>query len=245
MAGGAWARDRARPRLGRRHADELAFLPALLEITETPASPLGRGTALIVIALFAAMLTWACLGRVDIHATAQGRVIPVGRTKVVAPLESATVAAIEDRAGGFRADRPGLAACLDYLRPRDVLVVLDLDRLGRRARDLIVMIEDLEKQGIGFRALNTPMDTTTPAGRAFLQIQAAFAEMERNLIRQPAPPTIPGPRPQTGFHFERRRTRKGPTERRLFDVGSGIGGRFQGPPSNDWWPPRWAGTRPP
>ena len=91
----AWARDRARPRPGRRNADELAFLPALLEITETPASPLGRGTALIVIALFGAMLTWACLGRVDIHATAQGRVIPMGRTKVVAPLESATVAAIK------------------------------------------------------------------------------------------------------------------------------------------------------
>ena len=46
------------------------------------------------------------------------------------------------------------------------------------------MIEDLEKRGIAFKALNSPMDTTTPAGRAFLQIQAAFAEMERNLIRQ-------------------------------------------------------------
>lgn len=90
----------------------------------------------------------------------------------------------EDRTSGFQAERPGLVACLDYLRPGDVLVVLDLDRLGRRARDLIGMIEDLEKKGIGFRALNTPMDTTTPAGRAFLQIQAAFAEMERSLIRQ-------------------------------------------------------------
>ena len=90
----------------------------------------------------------------------------------------------EDRTSGFHADRPGLAACLDYLRCGDVLVVLDLDRLGRRARDLIGLIEDLEKKGIAFRALNSPMDTTTPAGRAFLHIQAAFAEMERNLIRQ-------------------------------------------------------------
>ncbi len=46
------------------------------------------------------------------------------------------------------------------------------------------MIEDLEKIGIAFKALNSPMDKTTPAGRAFLQIQAAFAEMERNRIRQ-------------------------------------------------------------
>jgi DNA invertase Pin-like site-specific DNA recombinase len=90
----------------------------------------------------------------------------------------------DDRMTGIQADRPGLIACLDHLRTGDVLVVLDLDRLGRRARDLIGLIEDLERRGIAFKALNSPMDTTTPAGRAFLQIQAAFAEMERNLIRQ-------------------------------------------------------------
>jgi DNA invertase Pin-like site-specific DNA recombinase len=90
----------------------------------------------------------------------------------------------DDRASGAKAERPGLAACLDFLRTGDVLVVLDLDRLGRRATALISLIDGLEGRGIGFRCLNTPMDTTTPAGRAFLQIQAAFAEMERNIIRQ-------------------------------------------------------------
>jgi DNA invertase Pin-like site-specific DNA recombinase len=106
----------------------------------------------------------------------------------------------EDRTSGVSAERPGLVACLDYLRPGDVLVVLDLDRLGRRARHLIELIEDLETRGIAFRALNTPMDTTTPAGRAFLQIQAAFAEMERNLIRQ---------RVQEGVNAARARGRHG------------------------------------
>ncbi len=62
--------------------------------------------------------------------------------------------------------------------------MLDLDRLGRLAGELIRLIDDLEGRGIAFRALNSPMDTTTPSGRAFLQIQAAFAEMERNVIRQ-------------------------------------------------------------
>ena len=47
-----------------------------------------------------------------------------------------------------------------------------------------VPLSELESRGVGFRALNASFDTTTPAGRAFLQIQAAFAEMERNLIRQ-------------------------------------------------------------
>jgi DNA invertase Pin-like site-specific DNA recombinase len=90
----------------------------------------------------------------------------------------------DDRGSGASADRPGLRACLDDLRRGDVLVVLDLDRLGRRAGELIRLVDELERRGVGFRALNAPFDTTTPAGRAFLQIQAAFAEMERNLIRQ-------------------------------------------------------------
>ena len=66
----------------------------------------------------------------------------------------------------------------------DIPGSLDLDRLGRQAAELITLIDGLEKEGIGFRALNSPMDTTTPAGRAFMQIQAAFAEMERNIIKQ-------------------------------------------------------------
>lgn len=106
----------------------------------------------------------------------------------------------EDRSSGAKADRPGLAACLDFLRKGDVLVVLDLDRLGRRAGELIMMIDQLEGRGIAFRALNAPMDTTTPTGRAFLQIQAAFAEMERNVIRQ---------RVNEGLAAARARGRKG------------------------------------
>lgn len=89
-----------------------------------------------------------------------------------------------DMASGSHSNRPGLSDCLDYLRPHDVLVVLDLDRLGRLASELVALIDDLAKKDIGFKAINSPIDTTTPAGRAFLQIQAAFSEMERNIIRQ-------------------------------------------------------------
>ena len=90
----------------------------------------------------------------------------------------------EDEASGAVADCPSLTACLDYRRRGDVLVVLDLDRLGRRASEFITLIDELDQRGVEFRAINSPMGTTTPAGRAFLQIQAAFAEMERNVIRQ-------------------------------------------------------------
>ena len=106
----------------------------------------------------------------------------------------------EDHASRAPSDRPNLTASLDYLRRGDVLVVLDLDRLGRLAGELITLIDALGERRIGFRALNSPMDTTTPAGRAFLQIQAAFAEMERNVIRQ---------RVREGVTAARARGRKG------------------------------------
>ena len=46
-------------------------------------------------------------------------------------------------------------------------MVLDLDRLGRLAKDLIILIDELAAKDIGFKAINSPMDTTTPTGRAF------------------------------------------------------------------------------
>ena len=81
-----------------------------------------------------------------------------------------------------------------------MLVVLDLDRLGRLAGELIRLVDELEARGVGFRALNASFDTTTPMGRTFLQIQAAFAEMERNVIRQ---------RVKEGIAAARARGRKG------------------------------------
>jgi len=57
---------------------------------------------------------------------------------------------------------------LDYLRRGDVLGVLDLDRLGRLAGELIRLVDELDTKGVGFRALNAAFDTTTPMGRAFL-----------------------------------------------------------------------------
>lgn len=73
----------------------------------------------------------------------------------------------DDRGNGASADQPGLSACLDYLRRDDVLVVLDLDRLGRRASELIRLVDELERRGVGFRALNAPFDITTRPAALF------------------------------------------------------------------------------
>jgi len=79
--------------------ENLAFLPAALEIVETPASPVGRSITYVIIAFFVVALAWACLGTVDIVASAKGKIIPSGRTKVVQPFETGVVAAIHVRDG--------------------------------------------------------------------------------------------------------------------------------------------------
>lgn len=70
------------------------FLPAALEIIETPLSPIRTTLLLTVCGLVAAALAWACIGRVDVLATAQGKVQAVGRTKVVEPLAPGKVTAL-------------------------------------------------------------------------------------------------------------------------------------------------------
>ena len=83
----------------KRTRAELAFLPAALEITDTPPSPLGRAIVWSVIAVFALALTWACLGKVDIVAVAPGKIIPTGHTKIIQPFETGVVRAIHVQEG--------------------------------------------------------------------------------------------------------------------------------------------------
>ena len=90
----------------------------------------------------------------------------------------------EEKASGAKEDRPELAKALDHMRKGDVLVVWKLDRLARSLKQLVLILEDLGLRGIGFRCLAPAIDTTTPEGRLLYSITAAFAEFEREIIRQ-------------------------------------------------------------
>ncbi len=82
-----------------RNKHELQFLPAALEIQETPPSPIGRAITWSIVILFTIAILWACFGKVDIVATAQGKVIPSDRTKIIQPLEIGSVSVIHVREG--------------------------------------------------------------------------------------------------------------------------------------------------
>ena len=81
------------------HTEETEFLPAAVEIMETPPKPAGRLIAALLMLFFFIALLWACIGSVDIIATAQGKIVPTGRTKVIQPLESGVVHAIRVQDG--------------------------------------------------------------------------------------------------------------------------------------------------
>ncbi|ARQ02894.1 hemolysin secretion protein D [Pseudorhodoplanes sinuspersici] len=83
----------------RRRSHELAFLPAALEIVETPPSPVGRATAFALIGVFSAALIWAAVGTVDIVAVAPGKIISGGRNKTIQPFDTSVVRSILVRDG--------------------------------------------------------------------------------------------------------------------------------------------------
>ncbi len=90
----------------------------------------------------------------------------------------------QEQVSGISTKRPQLAEALKALRPGDLLVCWRLDRLGRSVPELIRIMDDLQKRGIGFRSLSESIDTTTAAGKMVFHMLAAFAEFERNLISE-------------------------------------------------------------
>jgi hemolysin D len=122
---------RVNSRSGRKA--ELEFLPAALEIVETPASPVGRAIAGVIILFAVIAIIWASFGHLDIITTAQGKIVPTGRTKIIQPLESGIVTAIHIKDG-------------DRVSKDQVLV--EMDRVTTTA----------ERNRVGYELLNSQLD---------------------------------------------------------------------------------------
>ena len=90
-----------------------------------------------------------------------------------------------EKASGSRRDgRTELQVLLDFVRPGDTLVVTRIDRLARSMKDLQDIVHELKARGVALRATEQPIDTSTAAGKAFLDMLGVFAEFETNLRRE-------------------------------------------------------------
>jgi DNA invertase Pin-like site-specific DNA recombinase len=80
--------------------------------------------------------------------------------------------------------REELKTLLEFMREGDTLVITRIDRLARSLRDLQNIVYDLKQRGIHLRATEQPIDTSTAAGKAFLDMLGVFAEFETNLRKE-------------------------------------------------------------
>ncbi|OPF96124.1 DNA-invertase hin [Rhodopseudomonas palustris] len=90
----------------------------------------------------------------------------------------------EKRSGTTRTGRAELQTVLDFLREGDVLMVTRIDRLARSIGDLQDIVRAVKARGATLRATEQPIDTSTAAGKAFLDMLGVFAEFETNLRRE-------------------------------------------------------------
>jgi len=95
-----------------------------------------------------------------------------------------TVIRSEKRSGTTTAGREELDTVLSFLRPGDTLMVTRIDRLARSVHDLEGIVALLREKGAELRATEQPIDTSTPGGKAFLQMLGVFAEFETAIRRE-------------------------------------------------------------
>lgn len=152
-----------------RRSYETAFLPAALEVVETPPSPIGRAVGITVILLFCAALVWAALGKVDVVATATGKIVVNGRTKVIQPAETGIVRAIHARDGAT-------------VRAGDVLIELDptinVAELDHVKSDLMAARLEIARLRAALATDGDSVADFTPPAGASQQL----VEMQRQLL---------------------------------------------------------------
>ena len=90
----------------------------------------------------------------------------------------------EKKSGTTTAGRDELTTVLDFLRAGDVLVVTRIDRLARSVGDLQDIVRAIKAKGAALKATEQPIDTSTAAGKCFLDMLGVFAEFETNLRRE-------------------------------------------------------------
>lgn len=79
-------------------------------------------------------------------------------------------------------NRVQLDAVMEFVREHDTLVVTKLDRLARSMKDLMDIIQELDRKKVGLRILDLGIDTQTPTGKLMLTILGGIAQFEREVM---------------------------------------------------------------
>jgi hemolysin D len=142
------------------------FLPAVLEIQQAPPSPIGRAILWTILAVFTAGVLWATFGWIDIVATAQGKIIPSGYSKVIQPYEAGVIAAIHVQNG-------------QSVRRGDVLIELDptLNRADHNRASNEYRAAKVEAARLRALIAGSPTFEAPPDG------DAQYVLLQRQLIR--------------------------------------------------------------
>src|SRR5258708_4523551 len=152
-----------------RGKHERDFLPAAFEIIESPPPPLAGALGGAIIALFCVVLVWTSFGKIDVVASASGKIIPSGRTKIVQPFETGVVRAIRVRDG-------------QSVKTGDVLIELDPTmtgaELGHFKSDLIAAQLDAARLRAALAAKGDPAAELKPPPDA----PAVLVEMHRRFL---------------------------------------------------------------
>ena len=104
----------------------------------------------------------------------------------VAALQAAgcDVIRTEQKSGTKMEGRDELTTLLEFMRAGDVLVVTRVDRLARSIGDLQTIVQTLRTKGVALQCTEQPVDTSTAAGKCFLDMLGVFAEFETNLRKE-------------------------------------------------------------
>lgn len=122
----------------------------------------------------------AAIGYARVSATDQDLALQIAALQ----MSGCDIVRSEKASGTTRAGRGELATILDFIREGDTLVVTRVDRLARSVGDLQDIVRILKLKGASLKATEQHIDTSTAAGKAFLDMLGVFAEFETNLRRE-------------------------------------------------------------
>lgn len=164
----SWALEtkRVRDRVSWRDTD---FLPAALEVVETPPNPIGRTLLWVLMTFLVLALVWSFVARIDVVALAPGKVIAAGRNKLVQSADGGVVRVIHVRDG-------------QSVRRGQALVTLDPTTSGADQAQAIANLQAAEVDAARSRALLTGLAGGTPAFQPPRALPPEVAATQRALI---------------------------------------------------------------